>query len=137
MELSEHIVDFEKRSAIKSPFLADFMAEWMEPGFATKRAVPESPWLVCCDGTWGAAVARAAAILTSPSGVQLCYAVRLQFSKETNKCINNIAEHEAILLGLRKLMAIRVQRCILRTDSKVVVGQIEKECIAREPTLKK
>jgi hypothetical protein len=26
---------------------------------------------------------------------------------------------------------------MLRTDSKVVVGQIEKECIAREPTLKK
>jgi hypothetical protein len=28
-----------------------------------------------------------------------------------------------------------VQRCTLRTDSKVVPGQIEKECIAREPTL--
>jgi hypothetical protein len=28
-----------------------------------------------------------------------------------------------------------VQRCTLRTDSKVVAGQIEKECIAREPTL--
>jgi ribonuclease HI len=40
-------------------------------------------------------------------------------------------------LGLRKLRAIKVQRCILRTDSKVVAGQIEKECIAREPTLEK
>jgi ribonuclease HI len=38
---------------------------------------------------------------------------------------------------LRKLRAIGVQRCILCTDSKVVAGQIEKECIAREPTLKK
>jgi ribonuclease HI len=41
------------------------------------------------------------------------------------------------LLGLRKLRAIGVQRCILRTNSKVVVGQIEKECITREPTLEK
>jgi ribonuclease HI len=41
------------------------------------------------------------------------------------------------LLGLHKLRFIRVQRCILRTDSKVVSSQIEKECIAREPTLKK
>jgi ribonuclease HI len=40
-------------------------------------------------------------------------------------------------LGLCKLRAIGVQRCILRTNSKVVAGQIEKECIAREPTLDK
>jgi hypothetical protein len=28
MELSEHVVDFDKRSAIKSQILADFMTEW-------------------------------------------------------------------------------------------------------------
>jgi hypothetical protein len=30
-----------------------------------------------------------------------------------------------------------VRTCVLRTDSKVVSGQIEKECIAREPTLER
>jgi ribonuclease HI len=63
--------------------------------------------------------------------------VRLQLSKETYKCTNNIAEYEAILLGLQKLRAIGVQRCILCINSKVVAGQIEKECIAMEPTLEK
>jgi ribonuclease HI len=29
MELSDHVVDFEKRSAIKSQILVDFVAEWM------------------------------------------------------------------------------------------------------------
>jgi hypothetical protein len=53
MELSEHVVDFEKCSAIKSQILADFMAEWMEPGSAIEGAIPESPGLVCCDGAWG------------------------------------------------------------------------------------
>jgi ribonuclease HI len=53
------------------------------------------------------------------------------------KCTNNIAEYEAILLGFRKLRAIGVQKYILRTNSKVVTGQIEKECIAREPTLER
>jgi ribonuclease HI len=77
------------------------------------------------------------AILTSPSGVELRYAARLHFSKEIDKCTNNIAEYEAILLGLRKLRAIGVQSCILRTDSKVVARQIEKKYIAREPTLEK
>jgi ribonuclease HI len=46
-------------------------------------------------------------------------------------------EYEAILLGLRKLRAIRVQRCVVRTDLKVVSILIEKECITRELTLKK
>jgi ribonuclease HI len=79
----------------------------------------------------------AAAILISPSGFKLRYATRMQFNSKVDKCTNNIAEYEAILLGLRKLRAIGFQRCILRTDSKVVAGQIEKECIAREPTLER
>jgi ribonuclease HI len=79
----------------------------------------------------------AATILTSPSGIKLRYAAGLKFSNEVDKCTNNIIEYEAILLGLGKLRAISVQRCILRTDSKVVAGQIEMECIAREPTLEK
>jgi ribonuclease HI len=49
---------------------------------------------------------KAAAILTSPSGIKQRYTERLQFSKETDKCTNNIVEYEAILLGLRKLRAM-------------------------------
>jgi hypothetical protein len=39
------------------------------------------------------------------------------------------------MLGLHKLRAIRVQTCVLRIDLKIVLGQIEKECIIREATL--
>jgi ribonuclease HI len=109
----------------------------MVSGFTTEGAVPKSPWLLCCDGAWGVAGAEVAAILTSPLGIKLRYAVRLQFSKEIDMCTNNIIEYEAIWLRLHKLMTIGVQRCILCTDSKVVAGQIKKECIVREPTLKK
>jgi hypothetical protein len=31
MELSEHVVDFKKRSVLKSQIIADFIAEWVEP----------------------------------------------------------------------------------------------------------
>jgi ribonuclease HI len=55
----------------------------------------------------------AAAILVSPLGIKLRYAPRMQFNMESNKCTNNIVEYEAILLGLRKLKAIGVERCIL------------------------
>jgi ribonuclease HI len=92
---------------------------------------------VYCDGAWGNAGAGAATILVSPSEIKLRYTTRLQFTNWTDKCTNNITEYEAILLGLRKLRAISIQTCMLRTNSKVVSEQIEKECIAREPTLEK
>jgi ribonuclease HI len=72
-------------------------------------------------------VAGAEAILISPSRIKLRYTARLQFTKEADKCTNNIAEYEAILLGLCKLGAIRVQMCTLSTYSKVIASQIEKE----------
>jgi ribonuclease HI len=43
------------------------------------------------------------AILKSPSEIKLRYAARLQFKAEADKCGNNIAEYEAVLLGLYKL----------------------------------
>jgi ribonuclease HI len=44
--------------------------------------------------------AGAAAILTLPYEIKLCYAGRLQFTSEIDKCTNNIAEYNAILLGI-------------------------------------
>jgi ribonuclease HI len=99
--------------------------------------ISESSWLVYCNGAWGVVGIRAAAILISPSGIKLHYVARLQFNNEADKCTNNIAKYEAILLGLHKLRAIKVQRSTICTDSKVVAGQIEKECIARESTLER
>jgi ribonuclease HI len=79
----------------------------------------------------------AAAILMSPSSIKLRYVTRLQFTTETYKCSNNIAEYKAVLLGLRKLRAMGVQYCMLKLDSKVVASQIEKECMASNTTLER
>jgi hypothetical protein len=53
----------------------------------------------------------------------------------SNRCTNNIAEYEAVILGLRKLRALGVTTCIVKTDSKVVACQVEKEYSAKDPTL--
>jgi hypothetical protein len=53
MELSEHVIDFEKRSVIKSQVLANFIADWTEPSSFTEGQVPELSWLIYCDGAWG------------------------------------------------------------------------------------
>jgi ribonuclease HI len=111
--------------------------DWTEPSSYTEGIVVDTPWQVYCDGAWGVSGARATAILKSPSGIKLRYAVRLQFATEIDKCSNNIVEYEAILLGLRKMRALGVQCCTLKTDSKVIASQIEKECMARDETLER
>jgi hypothetical protein len=40
-----------------------------------------------------------------------------------------------VILGLHKLRALGVTTCIIKIDSKVIVGQIEKEYSAKEPML--
>jgi hypothetical protein len=54
---------------------------------------------------------------------------------ESDRCTNNIAEYEAVILGLRKLRALGITTCIIRTDSKVLAGQVEKEYSAKDPVL--
>jgi ribonuclease HI len=87
-------------------------------------------WTVFCDGSWGTFGAGAAAVLVAPSKVRTCYVAWLDFS-----CTNNIAEYEALLLGLRKLRAIGIRRAILKTDSQVISGHVDKSCKARDPKL--
>jgi hypothetical protein len=53
MELSEYVIDFEKCNAIKSQDLLDFVAEWTEAHSVAGGEVPETPWVVYCDGGWG------------------------------------------------------------------------------------
>jgi ribonuclease HI len=60
-------------------------------------------WTVFCDGSWGTFGVGAAAVLVAPSKVRTCYAIKLDFS-----CTNNIAEYEALLLGLWKLKAMGI-----------------------------
>jgi hypothetical protein len=120
MELSEYVVDFEKRRAIKSQTLTNFVVDLMEPNSQSEGIIHESPWLICCNRAWGSFIASAAEVLISPSRIKLCYAARLQFTKEADTCTDIITEYKAILLGLHKLRAVGFQTCVLCTDLKVV-----------------
>jgi ribonuclease HI len=100
------------RSSIQSQALADFIADW------TPRAHEE--------GT------NKAVVLVAPSNVKTCFTVKLDFS-----CTNNIAEYEALLLGLQKLRAMGIRRVILKTVSQVIAGHVDKSSRARDPKLEK
>jgi ribonuclease HI len=89
-------------------------------------------WTVFCDGSWGTFGVGTTAVLVAPSKVRTCYAAKLDFS-----CTNNIAEYEALLLGLQKLKAMGIRRAILKTDSQVISGHVDKSSKARDPKLEK
>jgi hypothetical protein len=50
MELLEHVIDFERRSAIKSQVLADFIVDCKELSSYTEGTVVHMPWQIYCDG---------------------------------------------------------------------------------------
>jgi ribonuclease HI len=133
-ELSGYHITFEPRTAIKSQVLADFVVDWTGP-ITHPDPSAEKVWTIHCDGAWFHAGAGAAAVITSPIGVKHKYAARLSFALESDRCTNNIAEYEAVILGLRKLRALGVTTCIIRTDSKVVADQVEKDYAAKDPAL--
>jgi ribonuclease HI len=133
-ELSEYNITFEPRTAIKSQVLKDFIIDWTGPARQQEDS-SEKVWTIHCDGAWCHAGAGAAAIITSPTGVKHRYAARLSFALESDRCTNNIAEYEVVILGLRKLKALGVTTCIIKTDSKVVAGQVEKYYSAKHPAL--
>jgi ribonuclease HI len=131
-ELNEFSTDYVHRSSIQSQALADFIADWT-PGAQEEEANKDvEAWTVFCDGSWGTFGAGAAAVLVAPSKVRTCYAIKLDFS-----CTNNIAEYEALLVGLQKLKAMGIRRAVLKTDSQVISGHVDKSCRARDPKLEK
>jgi ribonuclease HI len=130
-EFNGFSIDYVHRSSIQSQALADFIADWT-PWAHEEVTKDAEAWKVFCDGSWGTFSAGAAAVLVAPSKVRTCYAARLDFS-----CTNNIAEYEALLLGLRKLKAMGIRRAILKTDSQVISGHVDKSSKARDPKLEK
>jgi ribonuclease HI len=131
-ELNEFTIDYVHRSSIQSQALADFIADWTPGAHEEGTSKDTEAWTVFCDGSWGTFGAGAAAVLVAPSKVKTCFAVKLDFS-----CTNNIAEYEALLLGLRKLRAMGIRRAILKTDSQVIAGHVDKSSKARDPKLEK
>jgi ribonuclease HI len=87
---------------------------------------------VFCDGSWETFGAGAAAVLLAPSKVKTFFVAKLDFS-----CTNNIVEYEALLLGLQKLRAMGIRRAILKTDSQVISGHVDKSSKARDLKLER
>jgi hypothetical protein len=128
-ELSQFDITYIPRTSIKSQALADFMADWIPSGQKERKETNQT-WTLFMDGAWGQAGAGASVVLIAPSSLKSKYAARLEF-----KATNNTTEYKGLVLGLNKAKALGAKTLLIKTDSQVVAGQVEKEYLAHNMEL--
>ncbi|KAI0497174.1 hypothetical protein KFK09_020396 [Dendrobium nobile] len=104
VELGEFDIQFLPRPDIKSQVLADFVVECTS--YTSEKLPDVSPssscWTLYIDGASGSSGAGAGILLISPQKATLEYGLRLKFP-----AINNVAEYEALIAGLRLQLIAR------------------------------
>ena len=126
IELSQFNVEYRPRKTIKARALADFIAKFTLPD--DKKAQDESKWwTILTDRSSVQKKEGVGVIINTPEGETLKYGVRLQFP-----ATNNEAEYEAILIGLKIGRALRAKNLLLKSDSKLVIGQTKGEYEAKK-----
>ena len=71
-------------------------------------------------------------VIITPEGNTLKYGVQLQFLMTNHKAV-----YEAILIGLRVVKALGAKIVLLKSDSKLVIGQINREFKAKEKRMQR
>jgi hypothetical protein len=95
VKIGQYDVEFVPRRAIKSQTLTDFIAEWTDSDVRGIGDLPDH-WIMYFDGSYTLKGAGAGVVLIPPEGDMLKYAIQIEFS-----AINNIAEYEGLVTGLR------------------------------------
>jgi ribonuclease HI len=117
IQLSPYAPQYERRDAIKSQALADFLVDWTEMQY--EPPLPEySYWKMHFDGSKMKTGLGAGIVLTSPKQDRLKYVLQIHFAAS-----NNVAEYEAVIHGLKMAKEIGVRKIECYGDSDLVVQQ--------------
>ena len=119
VELGEHDIRYEPKTALEAQVLADFVME-----MAGSTEVPQvertaTAWTLHVDGSQNETGAGIGVILQGPSLIKMEYAARLSFP-----ATNNVAEYEALLAGLRFAVEVKAESLTIHSDSQLVVEQV-------------
>ena len=106
--------------------MADFIAEFTSPEHEDS---PDKPaiWTIHTDKSSTQKRGGAGVVITSPEGETLKYGVQLNFP-----VTNNEVEYEAILTRLKIAQALRAKAALLKSDSQLVIGQVNGDFEAKE-----
>jgi ribonuclease HI len=117
IELSPLDITYEKRKAIKSQILPDFIAEWLE---LQSTGLPDlsSVWTMYFDGS--------KRIQGALQGNKLKYVLRMSFPQASN----NESEYEVLLHGMKMAKSYGATRLKIFGDSNLIVQQVINKCNA-------
>ncbi|KAK1554732.1 hypothetical protein Q3G72_016522 [Acer saccharum] len=133
VELSEYDISFHPRSAMKSQVLADFITDFT-PGESVQAeqelvalTVTSGIWTLSVDGSSSIKGSGLGLVLESPQGDVLEQSVHCGFH-----ATNNEAEYEALIAGLDLAKSLSVKIIKVRSDSQLVVRQVNGTYEARD-----
>ncbi|KAK1607953.1 hypothetical protein QYE76_031626 [Lolium multiflorum] len=126
IQLSPYVPVYERRDAIKSQALADFLVDWAEVQYKPPEHRIEY-WKMHFDGSKLKEGLGAGVVLTSPKGDHLRYVLQVHF-----RASNNVAEYEALIHGLKVAKEIGALRIICYGDSDLVVQQCSGDWDAKD-----
>ncbi|XP_074278375.1 uncharacterized protein LOC141601966 [Silene latifolia] len=138
VHLSGYDLKFEPRTAIKSQcsatFVSDFAKDTPHPGrtdiLNLEEDKGEQVWELHVDGASNAKGAGVGLVLKSPQGDLIVQAVRCEF-----KATNNEAEYEALILGLKLALDLKIKHLQVCSDSKLIVNHVNDCYEARDPRM--
>ena len=120
---------YKPRLAKKGQVLADFLAEIPQPETSSASS---NWWILSVDGASRQSGADLGLQLQSPTGDMIEQAIRLGFSAS-----NNESEYEAILASIELATTLSADKLLIRSDSQLVVGQVNAEYESRDPRMAK
>ncbi|KAH6815278.1 hypothetical protein C2S51_020098 [Perilla frutescens var. frutescens] len=140
LQLQQFEIIYVPQKAVKGQVLADFLANHPIPAeWELTDDLPDEdalaveispPWLMYFDGAAHKEGAGAGVVFVTPEGEVLPYSFTL-----TKNCSNNVAEYQALVLGLK--MTVDTKRLHMKVygDSKLVINQINGEYKVKKPEL--
>ena len=127
---SEFDVRYRPRIAIKGQVVADFIAEYTQPG--DEGVEGQKPWIIHTDGLSNPHSGGADVVMLTPEGDKIECMIRLDFPTT-----NNEAEYEALVAGLDLAKAAGAENMIIHCDSQVITSQVNGDYECRNERMRK
>ncbi|XP_026459883.1 uncharacterized protein LOC113360602 [Papaver somniferum] len=90
----------------------------------------DKPWTMFFDGSSYGTVGGSGVVFESPQGELPSYSSKLDFP-----CSNNVAEYEALILGLQMAKELNLGSMEVKGDSKLVINQVNGHFYVKESHL--
>ncbi|RDX72393.1 rnhA, partial [Mucuna pruriens] len=124
----EFDITFESRGKVRVQALADFLVE-MTPALDKDE---EGEWFLSVDGSSNHTGSGAGVILEGPTGAFIEQSLHFKF-----RASNNQVEYEALLAGIKHAKEMGARRLTVKSDSKLITGQVNGDYQAKDPQLAK